>query len=333
MDDAGASCALERLSAKTGVAFPELFRARERTEERLRKLRQEATALTHDEDVCLVLCGSSARKEVTDESDDDWLILATGAKRDSLIPSDDEVLEFMDEKRKPGKQGIFGTHAFCSDLAGKIGLDPDDNTNLTRRVLMILESVPLSNDDAHRLCWTKILDGYLEESTRWKRPPRFFLNDVVRYWRTICVDFVGKQRNDNAKWGTRNAKLRTSRKVLFAGGLLPLLQCFQFDRDEARSFLVDQLSAPATDRLAYAFMRWGISDTGARFMETYDRWVGMLGQQGVRAELDSIESPAEAQGSETFEEIREIAKEVDLQLLTLLFGTDLEPISRQYGIF
>lgn len=333
MADAGASGALERLAVETGVSFPELFRARERTEARLERLRQEAAALACDDDVCLILCGSSARGEVTEESDDDWLILAAGPHRDTLRPTDDEVRELMDEKRKPGKQGIFGTHAFCLDLAGKIGLDPDDNTNLTRRVLTILESVPLSNDDVHQHCWTKILDGYLEESTRWKRPPRFFLNDVVRYWRTICVDFVGKQRNDRAKWGTRNAKLRTSRKVLFAGGLLPLLQCFRLDRDEARSFLVEQLSAPPTDRLAYAFMQWGISDTGARFMETYDRWVGMLGQKAVRRELDSIGSPAEAHGSEAFEEVREIAKEVDLQLLTLLFGTDLEPISRQYGIF
>jgi hypothetical protein len=100
----------------------------------------------------------------------------------------------------------------------------------------------------------------------------------VRYWRTICVDSVGKQRQDNVKWGTRNAKLRTSRKILFAGGLLPILQCFELNIDETREFLIDQLSAPPTDRLAYAFLRWGIPDAGARFLEAYDSWVGMLGK-------------------------------------------------------
>lgn len=193
--------------------------------------------------------------------------------------------------------------------------------------------MPLLNETAYEGCWERILDGYLAESTRGQRPPRFFLNDVVRYWRTICVDFVGKQRSDEIKWGTRNAKLRTSRKILFAAGLLPLLQCFQFDQVDTRAFLVEQLKAPATDRLAYAFKSWGIPDAGARFLQSYDRWVAMSGEASVREELDSIGRPEDAGDSEVFEEVREIAKDLDLGLLTLLFETALEPVSRQYGIF
>lgn len=333
MSDAGAAGALERLTAETGVEFPALVDARRLTAEHVEELRLAVSALGHDEDVCVLLCGSAARQEVTEESDDDWLILAGEGHREPLNPADDEVRDLIDEGKKPGKQGIFGTHAYCDDLAGRIGLDADDNKNLTRRVLMILESVPLANDEAYEISWTRILDGYLAESTRWRRPPRFFLNDVVRYWRTICVDFVGKQRADDVKWGTRNAKLRTSRKVLFAAGLLPLLQCFQYDRDEARPFLIEQLKAPATDRLAFAFTRWEIPDTGIRFMESYDRWIEMIGRASVREALDSIGSPEEARGSEVFEEVREVAKELDAGLLTLLFDTRLEPVSRRYGIF
>ena len=37
---------------------------------------------------------------------------------------------------------IFGTYDFCNELVDHIGLQEDDNRNLTRRVLLILESVP-----------------------------------------------------------------------------------------------------------------------------------------------------------------------------------------------
>lgn len=333
MGEAGASGALERLSEKTGEEFSNLRVARELAAAKQPAFEAQLKELDHDSDTSVVLFGSWARRELTEHSDDDWLVLVNGAQRSEVNPSIAAVGSILGiDERKPGDQKIFGIHAFCDDVAEKVGLDRDDNTNLTHRVLLMLESVPFTGHDTHRACWERILDGYLQEVRRDERPPRFFLNDVVRYWRTICVDFVGKHREAGEKWGTRNAKLRASRKVLFAGGLLPILQCFRFNRVDMREFLVDQLTAPATDRLAYAFLTWGVPDPGARFFDAYDRWIGLLNDEDVRAELKAV-TPSNADDSVAFREVQGIGRDLDRGLLALLFDTDLEPISRQYGIF
>lgn len=333
MGEAGASGALERLSEKTGEEFSNLRTARELATAKQPAFETRLKELGHDGDASIVLFGSWARRELTDHSDDDWLILVNGSRRNSVVPSTAEVSSILGlDERKPGDQEIFGIHAFCDDIAEKVGLDRDDNTKLTHRVLLMLESVPFTGHDSHRACWERILDGYLQELRRDERPPRFFLNDVVRYWRTICVDFVGKHREAGEKWGTRNAKLRASRKILFAGGLLPILQCFRYSRVDMRDFLVDQLTAPATDRLAYAFLEWDVPDPGARFFDAYDRWIGLLNDEEIRAELKTV-APDNADDSAAFREVQGIGRDLDRGLLALLFDTSLEPISRQYGIF
>lgn len=333
MGEDGASGALERLSEKTGEGLSNLRAARELAAREQPVFEEKLKGLARDGDTSVVLFGSWARRELTEHSDDDWLILVDGTRRGDVAPTVDEVGSILGvDGRKPGEQEIFGIHAFCDDIAEKVGLDRDDNTNLTHRVLLILESVPLTGHEAHRACWNRILDGYLHEVRRDERPPRFFLNDVVRYWRTICVDFVGKHRDAAEKWGMRNAKLRASRKVLFAGGLLPILQCFQYNRGDMREFLVDQLTAPATDRLAYAFLKWGVPDPGARFFAAYDRWIELLNDEEIRAELNEV-TPDSADDSAAFREVQRIGGDLDRGLLALLFDTALEPISRQYGIF
>ena len=184
----------------------------------------------------------------------------------------------------------------------------------------------------HRRCWERVLDGYLADADRPFRPPRFFLNDLIRYWRTICVDFVGKEREGGEKWGIRNAKLRTSRKVLFAAGLVPLLQTHRFNREERRAYLAAQLAAPATDRLAAAFLDCDARDAGVRALSAYDRWLGVLDDPRRRAELESLTKET-AHTSPVFRDVRRHATELHRGLLVLLFDTPLLPHVREHGIF
>ncbi len=285
-------------------------------------------------DASVVLLGSWGRRELTAGSDDDWLLIVEGPRREGLGVAVDAVREVLGgERAGPGPQGTFGTVAFGHDLVRHIGLEDDDNRNLTRRMLLMLESVPVVGDDVHRAVWERILDRYMSDSRADRRgPPRLFLNDVMRYWRTIAVDFAGKHRDTDAKWGLRNAKLRTSRKMLFAGGLVPILRCHALRHDDAAAFLAQQLALPATDRVADAFLAAEQHDAGVRCLGAYDRFTGMIGDPAVRDELAALDRET-ALDSLTFREVRRLAAELQNGLLALLFETSLAPAVREYAIF
>ena len=318
------SGALERL----GGELPNLTAARARTRAAVEQRRAALHAVTLEQGASVVLFGSWGRGELTARSDDDWAVLTYGDAR----PPDLEAVADALGGNAPGRSGVFGGHISCDDLLSRIGLDQDSNTNLTRRMLLMLESQPVAGDDAHRRCWERVLDGYLEDADRPYRPPRFFLNDLIRYWRTICVDFVGKEREGGEKWGIRNAKLRTSRKVLFAAGLVPLLQSHRHTREERRAYLAAQLAAPATDRLAAAFLDCGARDAGVRALSAYDRWLAVLDDERRRGELEQLTKET-AHESPVFRDVRRHAAELERGLLVLLFDTELLAQVREHGVF
>jgi hypothetical protein len=325
--------ALERLAAHSADGLPHLLAARARTDVELQRLRARFAAVESDDDVAVVLFGSWGRHELTEHSDDDWLLLVDGPLRDTLRPGVEEVRAVLGAgARQPGTQGAFGTVSAGRDLVQHIGLEEDDNRNLTQRMLLMLESVAVVGDDVHRRCTEQVLDRYLAEGRSDHRPPRFFLNDVMRYWRTIAVDFAGKHREDERKWGLRNAKLRTSRKMLFAGGLVPILRCHALRGPDVRPFLAAQLALPASDRLADAFLAADQVDAGVRCLGAYDRWIGMLGDTATREELTGLDRDS-ARDSATFVEVRRLAAEFQNGLLALLFETSLAPAVREYAIF
>lgn len=118
----------------------------------------------------------------------------------------------------PGPSGVFGCMIGSHDIVHEIGGEDDTNSNTTRRVLLLLESLPIGNSEAYDRVRRQILSRYLHDDRGLVRSggglkvPRFLLNDVTRYWRTVTVDFVYKQRSEaGKKWALRNAKLRMLR--------------------------------------------------------------------------------------------------------------------------
>ncbi|MGH8480711.1 MAG: hypothetical protein ACREXK_14405 [Gammaproteobacteria bacterium] len=101
---------------------------------------------------------------------------------------------------EPGAQGVFGDFSTATDLIARIGLDTDTNTNTTRRVLLLTESISVCDDDVRKNVRELVIERYCDDYTPKARAldhciylPHFLQNDLVRYWRTIAVDFGAKQ--------------------------------------------------------------------------------------------------------------------------------------------
>ncbi len=322
---------LEVLAQKAGREFPHLFAARKRTASGLADRSQRLQGLSHSPDASVVLMGSWGRAEVTAGSDDDFMLLVHGVERDAVEPSVVVVVGVLNSS--PGTQGIFGVPVFSDRLVHDIGLEQDDNSNLTHRMLFLLESAPVTGAEAYRAVREEILDRYVDDSVKAYRPPRFLLNDVVRYWRTICVDFAGKEHESPKKWGLRNAKLRTSRKILFAGGLLPALECFRFDLGEIRDYLKGQLDLVPTDRIAQCFLVHNAVEPGARTFGAYDEFIGRMNDEEFREDLGKVDRDNCADSS-AFADVQRIGHELQDGLLALLYETRTLPqVVRDYAIF
>ncbi len=330
---ATADSGVDALSAATGEAFEPIAAARARTARGLAERRASLRDLPIDADATVVLLGSWGRHEVTSASDDDAIVLFTGRPRADACPTADQVAQALGGPA-PGREGLFGDTAHLADLTGRIGLDADTNTNLTRRMLFLLESVALSGEAAHAAARAAIVRSYLDAGVRDQRVPRFLLNDLIRYWRTICVDFEAKARERAEDgWGLRNAKLRTSRKLLFAGGLLPVLECHELRRSEMHATLVAAFAAPPTDRVAAAFLRYDAVDAGVRALRAYDAFVGLMEDDAAREHLRGLGREA-AQGDRLFRRARGYGDQLESGLLALLFERQpLARLVREYGVF
>lgn len=327
---------LRRLEAAAGVAFPTLTRARERTGRQLEERRRSLQRVDRDKDTAVVLMGSYGRLEATGGSDNDFMCLVDGAGRatEEIHPSVEQAWEGMGKPGKlPGKEDLFGVPAFSSELR-TIGLEDDGNQNLTRRMLLLLESRWVLGEEVFHKVKQEILGDYLRDLAKDYHPPRFLLNDIFRYWRTIAVDFERKHRErDGEEWGLRNAKLRTSRPILFASGLLPVLECRRLRVDEFPPFLTEQFEATPVDRLASCFLRHDRLDVGIRTLLAYDAFLAMLDDEQSRRELESL--PHEKRGSsQVFLRAKGFGEDIQGRLLSLMFETpDLYAMVREYAIF
>jgi len=57
--------------------------------------------------------------------------------------------------------------------------------------------------------------------------PRALINELIRYYKTVAVDYLYKVEETNKPWALRNLKLRHSRKFWFFSTIALILHRFE----------------------------------------------------------------------------------------------------------
>lgn len=311
------------------------------------------------EDTSLVVFGSLAREEWTSKSDLDWTYLIDGGANSDHLRISQEIQKILKEAEiaePPGPTGTFGNMAFSHDIIHQIGGQYDTNKNTTQRILLLLESYPIGKrNEAYERVIRGVINRYVEEdvhplsrdSAKY-RVPRFLLNDIVRFWRTMAVDFANKQRDRGGEgWGLRNAKLRMSRKLIFASGLLV---CFSAtldpdlndqiftEKDAIKLKLVNHIRNlvrfTPLQILEQSIDRYGVPNTIAReLFGAYAAFLSILDDETSRSALKALRA-SDSRTDATFRRIREISRAFENALDHIFFeNKNVAPLTRKYGVF
>jgi len=115
-----------------------------------------------------------------------------------------------------------------------LGQPTDDSENMfTARMLLLLESRAIYGDELYQNYIQTIIGHYFRDREGHNKfLPTFLLNDLLRYWRTLCLNYE-KIRNDASKpWYKKNINLKFSRMITVFGTVLPIISNSEITQEE-----------------------------------------------------------------------------------------------------
>lgn len=188
----------------------------------------ECCPIYDDKKVCIYCAGSIGRGEVGTHSDLDIFMLS---KEPFSRLNELEILaNLIDVNRELGygkfsNDGQFLKVYSLDKMLDALGAPHDDSENLfTARMLLLLESRPVYNQILYTEYINGIIDHYFRDQ-RGKRSfkPLFIINDLLRFWRTLCLNYELIRDDPDRPWRKKNINLKFSRMLTIFGTILPLI--------------------------------------------------------------------------------------------------------------
>lgn len=213
---------------------------------------------------CVYATGSFARGEAHQWSDLDLFIVGRGSDEKRELSRLDEIqveADLIEATRGEGippfsGDGQYLVHFSVEGLTGTLGKPEDDALNtFTARLLLLLESKPLLGAKVYQSVLHEVLGAYWQEYVQHKNDftPTFLANDILRLWRTFCVNYEARTTNTperaKAKRKLKNYKLKYSRLLTCYSALLFLLTTHIQKRTVSIEDAKEMVALTPTERL------------------------------------------------------------------------------------
>ena len=254
----------------------------------VKKIVNELETKLNNDNICVVTTGSYAREEASEESDMDYFVVVRNGKHDLSFKDKEIIINIVNKyvSKDSGDTGTFGDDAIenLEDMLKNIGGSEDTNIKITRRMLLLLESKALYNNSFYDEIIKRIISIYVKNIKK-KQIARFLLNDIIRYYRTITIDFEFKTSENSKSWGLRNIKLIYSRKLIYFVGILMVAKTQDLEEAKKLNILIEYINMTPIERIKDIV---STMEAKEQIFESYDFFLKQISDKSIRDSLNSI---------------------------------------------
>jgi hypothetical protein len=263
---------------------------------------------------CVYATGSFGRGEASPFSDLDLFIVGRTIEGRRALGNLDEICikaELVEATRilnipDFSGDGAYLAHYEITTLVAALGTPQDDADNtFTARLLLLLESRPLIGEEVYGEAIDNVIAAYWRDFEDHKNEfiPAFLSNDILRLWRTFCVNYEANTRTEpadkKAKRKLKNYKLKHSRLLTCYSALVYLLGVYSVRNTVTPQDAREMVKMRPTERLEYLLQQKEFGSAHAKIHELMACYEKFLEKTNVE-EKTLIEQFLDSDGSKEF---------------------------------